>query len=408
MKLCIGWCITIRIKEVLTPMKRQKKGQAAPRRAAALAMALFAFVLAAGAAGGWGEITAGSIGAAVLRAELAAWNSDRTEERSPLGVLTALAMQDSAMLQSNHAAAEAAAQEDSAADGDSAASPDETHEGTVIDPEDNEAAEVNHDNDNGVPAKTIHPTNSAGYLVWKDVYISNTTDYNVDLDALMKTRPAAVFTDEMPQILILHTHATESYTMPEGQEYNDDGATRTEDTDYNVVRVGDEIAEVFEEAGISVLHDRTLYDAAGYNDAYDRAETSIQAYLEKYPSIHFVLDIHRDAIEDSDGNTYKVISDVNGKNAAQLSIVVGSDGSGLPHGHWQENLKLAVLLQQNLLEDYPTLMRPMYLRNSRYNEHATTGSLLVEVGAAGNSLDEALYAARLFAENMVEVLQTLR
>ena len=121
-----------------------------------------------------------------------------------------------------------------------------------------------------------------------------------------------------------------------------------------------------------------------------------------------MLDIPRDAIEDSDGNTYKVISDVNGKNAAQLSIVVGSDGSGLPHGHWQENLKLAVLLQQNLLEDYPTLMRPMYLRNSRYNEHATTGSLLVEVGAAGNSLDEALYAARLFAENMVEVLQTLR
>ncbi len=155
----------------------------------------------------------------------------------------------------------------------------------MIDPEDNEAAEVNHDNDNGVPAKTIHPTNSAGYLVWKDVYISNTTDYNVDLDALMKTRPAAVFTDEMPQILILHTHATESYTMPEGQEYNDDGATRTEDTDYNVVRVGDEIAEVFEEAGISVLHDRTLYDAAGYNDAYDRAETSIQAYLEKI-SLH--------------------------------------------------------------------------------------------------------------------------
>ena len=84
MNLCIGWCITIRIKEVLTPMKRQKKGQAAPRRAAALAMALFAFVLAAGAAGGWGEITVGSIGAAVLRAELAAWNSDRTEERLSL------------------------------------------------------------------------------------------------------------------------------------------------------------------------------------------------------------------------------------------------------------------------------------------------------------------------------------
>ncbi len=84
---------------MLTPMKRQKKGQAAPRRAAALAMALFAFVLAAGAAGGWGRLRSAASGAAMLRAELAAWNSDRTEERSPLGVLTALAMQDSAMLQ---------------------------------------------------------------------------------------------------------------------------------------------------------------------------------------------------------------------------------------------------------------------------------------------------------------------
>ena len=164
---------------MLTPMKRQKgtgrptAGGGAPWRCLRLC-----WLPARRRLGG---ITVGSIGAAVLRAELAAWNSDRTEERSPLGVLTALAMQDSAMLQATARRREAAAQEDSAAEGDSAASPDETHEGTVIDPEDNEAAEVNHDNDNGVPAKTIHPTNSAGYLVWKDVYISNTTDYNVDL-----------------------------------------------------------------------------------------------------------------------------------------------------------------------------------------------------------------------------------
>ena len=91
--------------------------------------------------------------------------------------------------------------------------------------------------------------------------------------------------------------------------------------------------------------------------------------------------------------------------AAQLTLVMGSDGSGLAHEHWMENLKLAVAIQQDALQVYPTLMRPILLRNSRYNQHATTGSLLVEVGAAGNSPDEAALAGRLFAERMVEVLE---
>jgi len=84
---------------------------------------------------------------------------------------------------------------------------------------------------------------------------------------------------------------------------------------------------------------------------------------------------------------------------------MGSDGSGLAHPDWMENLRLAVAVQQQILAQYPTLMRPMLLRNSRYNQHATTGSLLVEVGAAGNSPEEAALAARIFAGKMVEVLQ---
>ena len=81
------------------------------------------------------------------------------------------------------------------------------------------------------------------------------------------------------------------------------------------------------------------------------------------------------------------------------------DGGGLSHPHWRENLKLASAIQSELLDENPSLMRPMLLRNSRYNQHATTGSLLVEVGAAGNSPEEAETAARLFAEGMVEVLK---
>ena len=156
-----------------------------------------------------------------------------------------------------------------------------------------------------------------------------------------------------------------------------------------------------------MLHDRTLYDYPNYSGAYDRSLSAIKSYLAQYPSIRFILDVHRDAVEDTEGNEYKVVSAIDDRTtAAQLTLVLGSDGSGLAHPDWQENLRLAVAIQEELLKDYPTLMRPLLLRSSRYNQHATTGSLLVEVGAAGNSPEEAAVAARLFAQGMVKVLQS--
>jgi len=258
--------------------------------------------------------------------------------------------------------------------------------------------------DNGVPAKTLIPTDPSGYTVCGRVYISNSTSHELSVPGLQEPF-AAELGEEGPQILILHTHGSEAYTPAPGTEIVWSGDYRTTDYRYNVVRVGDEMAEVFGAAGISVLHDRTLYDYPSYTGAYDRALVSIQQYLEKYPSIRFVLDVHRDAIEDGQGNQYKAVSEVEGQGvSAQMSLVVGSDGSGLEHPNWMENLKLAAAVQQDILERYPTLMRPVLLRNSRYNQHATTGSLLVEVGAAGNSPEEAVLAGRLFAERMAAVL----
>ena len=260
--------------------------------------------------------------------------------------------------------------------------------------------------DNGIPARTLVPTDPSGYTVCGRAYISNTTDHTLDVTALTDTFDAEL-TDEGPQILILHTHGSEAYTPTAGTDVVWSGNLRTTDSRYNVVQVGDEMADVFSEAGISVLHDRTLYDYPSYNEAYDRSLAAIESYLAQYPSLRFILDVHRDAIEDGQGNQYKVVSTIDGVGtAAQLTLVVGSDGSGLPHPNWMENLKLAVALQEDLLTSYPTLMRPILLRNSRYNQHATTGSLLVEVGAAGNSPEEAALAGRLFAERMVEVLQS--
>lgn len=258
--------------------------------------------------------------------------------------------------------------------------------------------------DNGVPAKTLIPTSPEGYVVAGDVYINNRSDNTFD-EALFDGSFAAALTQkEGPQILIVHTHGSEAYTMPAGQGYEACGECRTTDQACNVVRVGEELKGVLEEAGLTVLHDTTLHDYPEYSGAYGRSLKTVEDYLEQYPSLVYVLDLHRDAIYDGDGNPYKVVSGVNGMNAAQMSFVIGTDGGGLEHPGWRENLKLAAAVQQALTEDFPTLMRPITVRNSRYNQHVTPGALLVEVGAAGNSLDEALLSARLLGSTLAEVI----
>ena len=164
------------------------------------------------------------------------------------------------------------------------------------------------------------------------------------------------------------------------------------------------MAAALEAAGVSVLHDATLCDYPAYSGAYNRSLAVVEDYLERYPTISFVLDVHRDAVSDGNGGQYKVVSTVSGVNAAQMSFVIGTDGGGLEHPGWRENLKLAAAIQQHIADQFPTLMRPITVRDSRYNQHVTPGSLLIEVGAAGNSLDEALLSAKLFGTAMAETI----
>lgn len=260
--------------------------------------------------------------------------------------------------------------------------------------------------DNGVQARTLTPASPDGYVVTGDVYINNRSDKSFDETLFDGTFAASLSELEGPKVLIVHTHGSEAYTMPPGQEYEASGDCRTTDCAFNVVRVGDELARTLEEAGISVIHDATLYDYPEYSGAYGRSLTAAEAAMEENPSISLVLDIHRDAISDADGSPYKVVSSVAGLNAAQMSFIIGTDGGGLEHEGWRENLKLAAAIQQRLLDSYPTLMRPVSVRNSRYNQHVSPGALLVEMGAAGNSLDEALLSARLLGQAIAETFLT--
>lgn len=277
----------------------------------------------------------------------------------------------------------------------------EDNEGTVLaDPKQGDA--VRRGADNGVPSRTLRVGDPSGYTVLGNVYINNGSKCTLEAGGLTGDF-AAKCPVEGPQVLILHTHGTEAYTMPEGEEYTPSDYRRTLEEDKNMLRVGDEIERVLTEAGLGVIHDRGLYDYPNYSGAYNRSLAAIEKYRAEYPSITYILDVHRDAVEDSSGNEYKLLC-AEEPGAAQLEFVIGSPGGGLEHENWLENLKLACAVQETLYARYPTLMRPVTVRNSRYNQQVTTGSLLIEVGTAGNSLDEALSAAALFAGGFADTV----
>ena len=199
-----------------------------------------------------------------------------------------------------------------------------------------------------------------------------------------------------PTVLILHTHATESYTKT-NETYTESSAFRTLDENYNMLSIGDRVAEVLSQKGISVIHDRELHDYPSYDGSYNHARASIAYYLKNYPSIQLVLDLHRDASGDLHNQVRTFVS-VEDRDSAQLMLVMGTDAGGLSHPNWQENLALGVKLQAVLEEIAPGITRPTILRSQRFNQDLSAGALLVEVGSAGNSHAEALLAAEILAE----------
>ena len=255
-----------------------------------------------------------------------------------------------------------------------------------------------------IVAQTLLPTSPEGYDVAGGLYLYNRTSLDVDLAAAASATVPITLPEEGPQILIIHTHGSEAYT-PDGTDVYtpSDNNTRTLDTNYNMVRVGTEMEKVFTEMGLGVVHDTTLYDYPQYNGAYDRSAQAVQAYLEQYPTIRIVLDVHRDALIGEDGTVYKAVTTVDGTSTAQVMLVLGSSEGG-EHPNWMENLTLACKIQNGMNTLYPTLARPMTMRSSRYNQQLCSGSLLVEVGTHGNTLQEALAGARLFARAAGQVL----
>ena len=241
-------------------------------------------------------------------------------------------------------------------------------------------------------------------------YIRNMTSSlsRAQVSSEVGKKPEIVLADtEEPQVLIIHTHATESYEEYDVGYGDAEYAARSSDNTKNVVAVGDVIAQQLEEAGIGVIHDGTQHDNPSYNGSYDRSMATVEAYLEKYPSIRVVLDIHRDAIEREGGVRVKPTVKIEEKKAAQVMICVGcgSDSARVPE--YRHNLRFGAMLQNALQTDYPGLARPLYLCDRNYNLHLTKGSLLIEMGGHANTLEEAKYSGEMVGKALVKVLREL-
>lgn len=261
--------------------------------------------------------------------------------------------------------------------------------------------------EDGVVEMTARGKAEGKYLYSQGVYLYNRTDFDLDASVLAQGT-VDVALGEGPQILIVHTHGSESYAQTDGDAYEESDPYRTTDCTHNVVKVGEEMATVFRAHGFQVIHDTTLFDYPAYNGAYDRSKAAVEQWLAQYPTIKIVLDVHRDALVGSGGEVYKLVSEEAGKKVAQVMLVVGTSGSGAEHPRWKDNLAFAVKLQKGLTRGYDSLARPIVLRNSRYNQQLSPGSLLVEVGGHGNTLTEAVDGGRLWADNVARTLLAMR
>lgn len=225
------------------------------------------------------------------------------------------------------------------------------------------------------------------------VDIKNQPGYALDVPAMLLSPLSWDLTDTQPTVLILHSHTCESYENTEN--YTPSDPYRTHDSRYNMISIGSHLAACLEERGISVIHDTTVYDYPSYNDAYTLSRQAVKQYLKDYPSIRLVLDIHRDAYVDSAGNQASNTITIDGESSSRLMLIAGT---GPSHTTWEDNLSLAVKLQAVLEKEHPGLCRDVTLRTYYFNQDLSPGMLLVEVGTAGDTRQEALRAAELLAD----------
>ena len=257
--------------------------------------------------------------------------------------------------------------------------------------------------------RTFGQGSGQGYIALAAGSIKNATD-EPDSTIASAAQGALSFTvtpgSPDPQVLVMHTHATEDYRLSAGLWFSPGDGARSTDRSINMCAVGRVVADTLNAAGINTLHDETLNDYPSYTGSYANSRAVVQQYLAQYPSIKVVLDVHRDAIESESGSRYAPVCTVEGRQTAQVMIICGCDnGTTVQLPNWRQNLRFAAAWERSMEGMYPGFTRPVLFSYRFYNQDLTTGSLLIEIGGHGNNLNEALYAGQLAAEGLVEALR---
>lgn len=234
---------------------------------------------------------------------------------------------------------------------------------------------------------------------YKSVEVKNSSKYEIT-DEILKPD---IKLSNKSDIIIFHTHTCESYTPSESFNYEMTGTYRTTDLNYSVSRVGDELDKNLTKMGYNVLHDKTVNDYPAYTGSYSRSLEAVRRDLEKQNNTEIIFDLHRDAVGSKEN--YAPTVKIGEEYAAQIMFVIGTDGGGLEHPNWQQNLKFAVKVQEKANELYPGLFRPIILRNSRYNQHVSKAATIIEIGATGNTMEQCVASMKYFSHILDEVLK---
>lgn len=233
-----------------------------------------------------------------------------------------------------------------------------------------------------------------------NISLYNTAGVDLDPETAILQAPAWPEADG-PKVLIYSSHATESY-QKNGENYTETAAYRTLDSGFNMLSLGKALEEALESRGIGVLRDESLHDYPSYNSAYIHSRKAMEEALAQNPSIVLALDLHRDAAAGS--FQPRLLADTPAGPTARLMLVVGTNAGGRKHPNWQQNLSLALRLQTLLERASPGITRPLNLRAQRFNQDLCPGALLLEIGGAGNTRQEALATVPILAEAIENLL----
>ncbi len=228
--------------------------------------------------------------------------------------------------------------------------------------------------------------------------------------------PAPVERSSGPVILVYHTHDTEAYRAEPGEEYAESGSCRTDDNEYNVYAVGEELCRVLrEEYGVECIHADEKHEKPLITTAYSRSLITARSYLEQYPTLKMFIDLHRDGVPDT-GFEDDFIT-VDGVECARMMFVVGTGKSGkssqtapdespdtqndMPD--FESNYALALKLTEKLLSVNGRFMRNIRVKSGKYNQQLSSMSMLVEIGHNANTLTQAKNSAAYLARAIAEV-----